>query len=156
MGRRRKTTSFAEHRAENNARLTALVGDIRSADHSAAPVSTLESLPACGEAQLDEVFGNMLKTVRSLSKNAAMIDDAASLLSYGYYQAFWRMDVWRRLPACSEAFEMAMLMNEFASDAASYHALRLVNVSGEDNPFWKTLGRQLERFQELAAASGRN
>ena len=148
--------SFAEHRAANNARLTALVGDIRAADHAAAPVSTHESLPACDEAQLDEVFGNMLKTLRSLSKNASMIADAGSLLSYGYYQEFWRMDVWRRLPACSEAFEMAILMNEFASDAVSYHALRYVKVSDEDNPFWETLGRQLERFEELAAASGRN
>ncbi len=147
---------FAEHRATNNARLTALVRDIRSADHATAAVSTPESLPACDETQLDEVFDNMLKTVRSLSKNSAMIDDAGSLLSYGHYQAFWRIDVWRRLPACSEAFEMAMLMNEFASDAVSYHALRFVNVSDEDNPFWASLGRQLERFEELAAASGRD
>ena len=129
--------------------------DLRSANVSDAPASTPESLPACDEAQLDEVFGNMLKTMRSLSKNAALIDDVSSFLSYGHYQAFWRVNTWHRLPVCSEAFAMAMLMNEFATDAVSYRAMRLVNVNDEDNPFWDTLGQQLERFEELAAASGR-
>ena len=147
---------FAEDRGANNVRLTALVMDLRSAGDSAAPASTPESLPACDDAQLDEVFGNMLKTMRSLSKNAALIDDVSSFLSYGHYQAFWRLNTWHRLPVCSEAFAMAMLMNEFASDALSYHALRTVNVNDEDNPFWDTLGQQLERFEELAAASGRD
>ncbi len=147
---------YAEQRGANNVRLTERGMALSAADASAAPATTTDMLPACDEAQLDEVFGNLLTNFQNLTQNAASISDASSFLSYAYYQAFWRLFVWEHLPPCSEAFAMAMLMNEYATDAVSYHAFRFINVDDEDNPFWDKLGHLLERFDELTAASGRD
>ena len=148
--------AFAKQRSKDNVRLTDLAMDLRSADASATPATTAVMLPACDEAQLDEVFGNLLTNFQNLTQNAASISDASSFLSYAYYQAFWRLFVWEHLPPCSEAFAMAMLMNEYATDAVSYHAFRFINVADEVNPFRDKLGHLLERFDELTAASGRD
>ena len=147
--------AFAQQRGTNNARLTNLAMALRSADASARTATTAARLPACDEAQLDEVFDKMLTNFQNLSKNAASISDASGFLSYAFYQAFWRQFVWEHLPPCSEAFALAMLMNEYAMDAVSYHAIRFIHAADEDNPYWDKLGHLLERFDELVAASGR-
>ena len=145
---------YAELRGKNNARLTRLAQEISSSDWADAPAVT-EGLPSCDDAQLDEVFGNMLANIQNMSENAGAIRDSNGLLSYAYYQEFLRNLVWENLPPCSEAFQMAMAMNLHATDAVSAQALRFVGVEDGDNPFLQQLSLYESRYAELAASVGR-
>ena len=148
---------YAEQRGANNVRLTERGMALSAADASAAPATTTDMLHACDEAQLDEVFGNAAYQLpkpdaeRRLHQRCQQFPQLRLLSAV---LATIRMGT----PAALQrsAYAMPMLMNEYATDAVSYHALRFVNVDDEDNPFWDKLGHLLERFDELTAASGRD
>ena len=146
---------YAEWRATSNARLSDLAATIQSADATAAPETT-KSLPACDAEQLDAVFGYMLTNIRNLSENADAISNAGGLIGYGAHQKMWRSLVWPNLLMCSESIALAMLMNQHAIDAGSYHALRLVGVDDASNPFLERLKTYEDHYAELAAAAGRD
>ena len=119
------------------------------------PPDETEALPACDAAQLDVVYGDMEKTFQSLLDNAVNIGERNGFAEYGFYKSTWRYWVWAHMPPCSEALEMALLMNVREIDVNAYLAFRFLGLEKGEVPFWEQVKRHNARFEELAAAVGR-
>ena len=75
-------------------------------------------------------------------------------VDYGIYRATWRDFHWRLLPPCSEALEMALVMNAYEMDVLAYLTLRSLSLPVEDNPFRQRFSLEGERIRQMAAAAG--
>ena len=83
------------------------------------------------------------------SAAAETVDD---LLRLGELQIEFRESVWRRLPACAEAFDIAWLMYRVTGDDMLTWALLAAGAAEEDIPYTAPLRANMRRLADMLSA----
>lgn len=134
------------------ARMSALVTPILQGERAGADAPLPAPLPQCTAAQLalitTEIEGDFWAIVDA-SSAARTIDD---LLRLGEMQIAFRESVWRRLPACAEAYDIAWLMYRVTSDDVLTWALLAGGADEEDIPQSMSTRAGIGRLNTMLAA----
>ena len=120
---------------EGSAKMSALVTPIIRGERSGSEPALARRLPICTEAQLGVISAEIepqYQEAMTVAEAAETIDD---VLEFGRLQIAFRDGVWRQLPACGAAYDIAWLMYRITGDTALTLALQFAGAADEDIPF---------------------
>lgn len=151
---------FAGVEREENLYISQVSGDFNKLAEWMTLLQETNELPPCSEGQFASLAG-VLSEFLELTALVGQISALDEYLEYGAKQIAWRDHLWRQLPWCKEALELARAANQAASDIASVHGLYYGGIRLEDNLVWTRALENLSVAQDLARtvvewASGKN
>ena len=127
------------------AKMSALVTPVLQGERAATDSPLPAPLPQCSDAQLGVITSEIEPDFRELMAADSAAESVEDLLSLGAMQIEFRDSVWRRLPACAEAYDIAWLMYRISGDSLLTWALMVAGAAEADIPYSATAleGRRL-------------
>ena len=134
---------------QGSAQLSALVTPIIRGERAEAAPSVVRALPVCSETDLDVILDEIEPEYSSAMYVGASAEAIEELLLYSELQISFRESVWRRLPACTEAYDIAWLMYRITGDLALILALEFAGAANEDIPYAATILDDMDRLNSM-------
>lgn len=122
----------------------------RVATDDAATKDPADALPACSDDERLMLAGDLWNGIVDLINAAYAVDSLDALLDFAGLKLAWRDGIWRRLPPCAEAYEIAVWMHLYSSDLAKLHMLDLFRVDRADNPYGDSFMEGLIQYSTYA------
>ena len=129
-----------------SALLSALVTPIIEGERAAADSPPSRPLPNCSDADL----ATLNNEIAPAYFEAMAVGDAATnvdaILRFSQMYIDFRESLWNRLPACSEAYDIAWLMYRIAGDRALTLSLKFLGAEDDDIPHLNANASNLGRL----------
>jgi len=116
------------------ARMSALVTPILQGERARADAPVAAPLPQCTAAQLGLITTQIEPDFWAIVDASSVAETIEDLLRLGEMQIAFRENVWSRLPACPEAYDIAWLMYRVTGDDVLTWALLAAGADEEDIP----------------------
>ncbi len=117
-----------------SARISALVTPILQGERAGTDTPVSAPLPECTAAQLAVISNEVKPEFWAIMDASSAVETIQDLLRLDEMQIAFRENVWRRLPACAEAYDIAWLMYRVTGDDALTWALLAAGADEEDIP----------------------
>lgn len=140
----------------SSAQMTALVTPIIQGERAGTDSPIPGPLPQCADAQLGQITAEIEPDYWTLIDADFAVETIEDLLALGEMQIEFREDIWRRLPACDDAYDIAWLMYRITSDSVITWALMAAGDAQDDISHSATaldMSRLNEMLNDIDAAT---
>ena len=135
-----------------SARMSALVAPIIRGERAASDWPRFLPLRQCTEAQLALVTTEIEPEYWAIMEASAAAETVEDLLRLGEMQIEFRESVWRRLPACAEAYDAAWLMYRVTGDDVLTWALLAAGAAEDEIPYSAPVRANMRRLADMLLA----
>lgn len=136
-----------------SARMSALVTPIIQGERAASDLPRRLPLGQCSDAQLALVTTEIEPEYRAIMEASAAAETFEDLLRLGELQIEFRESVWRRLPACEEAYDIAWLMYRVTGDDVLTWALLAAGAAEDEIPYNVPVRANMRRLNDMLIAA---
>jgi len=117
-----------------SARISALVTPILQGERAGTDTPVSAPLPECTSAQLAVINNEVKPDFWAIMDASSAVETIQDLIRLDEMQIAFRENVWSRLPACAEAYDIAWLMYRVTGDDVLTWALLAAGANEEDIP----------------------
>ncbi len=135
------------------AKMSALVTPVLQGERAGTDSPMPGPLPQCSDAQLGLITAEIEPEFWELYTADTLVETIEDLLAVGEMQIAFREGIWRRLPACADAYDIAWLMYRISGDSVTTWALLVAGAAEEDIAFSAT-AQDMNRLDEMLNAIG--
>ena len=134
---------------QGTAKMSALVAPILRSERTESEPSSAPKLPVCTEEGYEVIFDEIELDYADIMSIGFAVETYEDLLALGELQIEFRDGLWRRLPACAEAYDIAWLMYRITGDFAVTLALQVAGAQDADIAYLPQLLDNMDRLDLL-------
>ena len=112
------------------------------------------NLPVCNQSELQVLSDDIIPNYENMLRLAIDVQSLDALYIYIDAQLLWREDWLSQLPACAEAVQIGMLMNQVASDLSTMWALGFAGMTQDENPYTESISDSVNQYGLLKSQIG--
>ncbi|MYD10357.1 MAG: hypothetical protein F4X02_09980 [Chloroflexi bacterium] len=135
-----------------SARMSALVTPIIQGERAGGDSPVPGLLPQCTDARLALITDEIEPDYWAIMEASAAVETFDDLLRLGRMQIEFRESVWRRLPACAEAYDIAWLMVRVTGDDMITWALLAAGAAEDEIPYNAPVRANMRRLADMLSA----
>ena len=135
-----------------SAKMSALVTPILQGERAASEWPRPLPFRQCSDAQLALITDEIEPEYWEIMEASAAAETYEDLLRLGEMQIAFRESVWRRLPACEQAYDIAWLMYRVTGDDVLTWALLAAGAAEDEIPYSAPVRANMRRLTDMLIA----